>query len=131
MHFPKEITFPLKAEYERMSETVEGLKNSVDLGGKEIKDLDDDDDSSGRPGGGGGGNDGLDDGQPPPDPGADIDWSGDEGLDEHGGGDEGDPIDAIGDKILERAEREASGMIPLPPPVAAHDSTDGQWSTIA
>eukprot|EP00439_Symbiodinium_sp_Y106_P057977 s4236_g8.t1 len=76
---------------------------------EEIKDLDDDDDSSGKPGGGGGGNDGLDDGQPPPDPGADIDWSGDEGLDEHGGGDEGDPIDAIGDKILERAEREASG----------------------
>ena len=44
------------------------------------------------------------------------------------GGDEGDPIDAIGDKILERAEREASGMIPLPPPVATHDCADGRRS---
>ena len=80
----------------------------------------------------GGGNDGLDDDRPPPDPGedpdlADIDWSGDE-ADEHGGGDEGDPIAAIGDKILERAEREASGMIPLPPPVATHDTADGRRS---
>ena len=88
-----------------MNETIEGLKDNVDLGGKEIKGLDDHDYSSGRPGGGGGGNDGLDDDRSPPDPGedpgiADIDWSGDEGPDEHGGGDEGDPIDAIGDKIL-------------------------------
>ena len=84
IHFPSQITFLVKAEYERMNETIEGLKDNVDLGGKEIKDLDDDDDSSGRPGGGGGGNDGLDDDRPPPDPGedpdlADIDWSGDEG----------------------------------------------------
>ena len=133
IHFPKEITFPLKAEYERMNETIEGLKDKVDLDGKEIKGLDDDDDSLGRPGGGGGGNDGLDDDRPPPDPGedpdlADVDWSGDEGPDEHGGGDEGDPIDAIGDKILERAEREASGTTPLPPPAATHDSTDGRRS---
>ena len=125
VHFPKEITFPLK-------ETIEGLKDDVDLDGKEIKGLDDDDDSSGRPGGGGGGNDGLDDDRPPPDPGedpdlADIEWSGDEGP-EHGGGDEGDPIDAIGDKILERAEREASGATPLPPPTATHDPADGRRS---
>ena len=53
--FPKEITFPLKAEYERMNETIEGLKDNVDLQGKEIKDFDDHDDSSGGPGGGGGG----------------------------------------------------------------------------
>ena len=70
-----------------MNETIEGLKDNVDLGGKEIKGLDDDDDSSGRPGG------------PAPDPGedpdlADIDWSGDEGPDEHGGGDEGDPMES-------------------------------------
>ena len=38
---------------------------------------------------------------------ADIDWSGDEGPDEHGGGDEGDPIDAIGDKILDLRELNA------------------------
>ena len=47
IHFLKEITFPLKAEYERMNETIEGLKDNVDLDGKEIKGLDDDDDPSG------------------------------------------------------------------------------------
>ena len=48
---------------------------------------------------------------------ADIEFSEDEKPDERDRGDEGDPIDAIGDKILERAEREASGMMPpLPPP---------------
>ena len=73
IHIPKEITFPLTAEYERMNETIEGLKDNVDLGGKEIKGLDDDDDSPRKPGGGGGGNDGLDDDRPEPDPGEDPD----------------------------------------------------------
>ena len=71
IHLPKEITFPLKAEYERMNETLEGLKDNVNLGGKEINDIDDDDKPSGGPGGGGGGgggNDSLDDDRPPPDP---------------------------------------------------------------
>ena len=43
IYFPKGITFPLKAEYERMNETLEGLKDNVNLDGKEFKDLGDDD----------------------------------------------------------------------------------------
>ena len=69
IYFPQEITFPLKAEYERMNETLEGLKDNVNLDRKEIKDLGDDDDTPGRPPGGGGGDDGLGDDRPPPDPG--------------------------------------------------------------
>ena len=49
---------------------------------------------------------------------ADIEFSEDEKPDERDRGDEGDPIGAIGDKILERAEREASGMMPPLPPLA-------------
>ena len=124
IHLPKEITFPLKAEYEKMNETLEGLRDNVHLDGKAIKDFGDDDDAPGRPPSGGQGDDGLDDGQPPPDPGeledpdlADIELSEDEKPDEHDRGDEEISIDAIGDKILERAEREAAGMLPpLPPP---------------
>ena len=61
----------------------------------------------------------MDDDKPPPDPGedpdlADIELAGDEAPDELGGS---EAIDAIGDKILERAEREAlDTMPPLPPP---------------
>ena len=47
IYFPKGITFPLKAEYERMNETLEGLKDNVNLDGKEFKDLGDDDDTPG------------------------------------------------------------------------------------
>ena len=76
----------------------------------------------------------MDDGQPPPDPGehedpdlADIELSEDEKPDEHDRGDAEISIDAIGDKILERAEREASDLLPplpppaTPPPVASDD----------
>ena len=133
IYFPQEITFPLKAEYERMNETLEGLKDNVNLDRKEIKDLGDDDDTPGRPPGGGGGDDGLGDDRPPPDPGeedpdlADIEFSEDEKPDERDRGDDYDPIDAIGDKILERAEREASDMMPplapsaTPPPGISDD----------
>ena len=66
----------------------------------------------------------MDDGHPPPDPGeiedpdlADIGLSEDEKSDKPDRGDEEIAIDAIGDKILERAEREAAGVLPpLPPP---------------
>ena len=120
---PKEITFPLKAEYERMNESLEGLKDNINLDGQEIKDLGDDDDAPDRPPSGGQGDNGLDDGQPSPDPGehedpdlADIELSADEKPDEHDRGVEEISIDAIGDK-LERAEREAADMLPpLPPP---------------
>eukprot|EP00439_Symbiodinium_sp_Y106_P063432 s3839_g9.t2 len=85
IHLPKEITFPLKAEYEKMNETLEGLKDNVHLDGKEIKDFGDDDDAPDRPPSGGQGGDELDDGHPPPDPGeledpdlADIELSEDE-----------------------------------------------------
>ena len=37
IYFPKEITFPLKAEYEKMKETLEGLKDNINLDWKEIK----------------------------------------------------------------------------------------------
>ena len=134
IHLPKEITFPLKAEYEKGQRTLEGLKDNINLDGKEIKDLGDDDDAPGRPPSGGQGDDGLDDGQPPPDPGehedpdlADIELSEDEKPDEHDRGDAEISIDAIGDKILERAEREASDLLPplpppaTPPPVASDD----------
>ena len=47
IYFPKGITFPLKAGYERMNETLEGLKDNVNLDGKEFKDLGDDDDTPG------------------------------------------------------------------------------------
>ena len=130
--FPKEITFPLKAEYERMNETIEGLKDNLDFQGKEIKDFDDHDDSSGGPGGGGGGQDDLDDNKPPLDPGedpdlADIGLSGDEGPRELDGS---EPIDAIGYKILDRAGREALDMMPpLPPPATPPpDVSDGRSS---
>ena len=53
IHLPKEITCPLKAEYERMNETLEGLKDNINLDGKEIKDLSDDDDAPWRPPSGG------------------------------------------------------------------------------
>ena len=39
---PQEIVFPLKAEYERMNATIEGLKRNADLQGKELKDDADD-----------------------------------------------------------------------------------------
>ena len=61
----------------------------------------------------------MDHDKPPPDPGedpdlADIELAGDEAPDELGGS---EAIVAIGDKILERAEREAlDTMPPLPPP---------------
>ena len=123
--FPKEITFPLKAEYERMNETLEGLKDNVDLAGKEIKDIgDDDDDRPGGPSGGGGGNDDDDD-KPPPDPGedpdlADVELSGAED-DLVEGIDEGSALDAIGDRILQRAEEDAARAADLPPlPPPAH-----------
>ena len=66
----------------------------------------------------------MGDDQPPPDPGehedpdlADIELSEDEKPDERDRGDADISIDAIGDKILERAEREASDLLPpLPPP---------------
>ena len=91
----------------------------MDLQGTKIKDFDDHDDSSGGPGGVGRGQDDLDDNKPPPDPGedpdlADIELSGDEGPGELDGS---EPIDAIGDKILDRAGRSALDMMPpLPPP---------------
>ena len=111
-----------------MNETLEGLKDNINLDGKEIKDFGDDDDAPDRPLSGGQGNDGLDDGQPPPDPGelddpdmADIELSEDEKPEEHVRGDEEISIDAIGDKILERAERDALDM--LPPPASTGYST--------
>ena len=55
VYVPEEITCPVKAEYERMNATTEGLKDNVDLGGKEIKDINDDDKPSGGRHGGGGG----------------------------------------------------------------------------
>ena len=124
IHLPKEITFPLKAEYEKMNETLEGLKDNIHLDGKEVKDCSDDDDAPDRPPSGGQGGDELDDGHPPPDPEkldypdlADIELSEDEKSDRPDRGDEEIAIDAIGDKILERAEREAAGILPpLPPP---------------
>ena len=134
IHLPTKITFPLKSEYERMNETLEGLKDNINLDGKEIKDFGDDDDAPDRPLSGGQGNDGLDGGQPPPDPGelddpdmADIELSEDEKPEEHVRGDEEISIDAIGDKILERAERDALDMLPplpppaTPPPMASDD----------
>ena len=107
-----------------MNETLDGLKDNVRLDGKEIKDFGDDDDAPDRPPSGGQGGDELDDGHPPPDPGeledpdlADIELSEDEKSDRPDRGDEEIAIDAIGDKILERAEREAAGILPpLPPP---------------
>ena len=83
----------------------------MDLQGKEIKDFDDHDDSSGGPGGGGGGQDDF----------------GDEGPGELDGS---EPIDAIGDKILDRAGREALDMMPpLPPPATPPpDVSDGRRS---
>ena len=69
IHLSKEITFPLKAEYEKMNETLEGLKDNIHLDGKEIKDFGDDDDAPDRPPSGGQGDNELDDGHPPPDPG--------------------------------------------------------------
>ena len=69
----------------------------------------------------------MDDGHPPPDPGeledpdlADIELSEDEKSDKPDRGDEEIAIDKIGDKILERAEREAAGILPpLPPPATS------------
>ena len=68
----------------------------------------------------------------PPDPGedpdlADIELSGDEGPGELDGS---EPIDAIGDKILDRAGREALDMMPpLPPPATPPpDVSDGRRS---
>ncbi|CAE7205424.1 hypothetical protein AK812_SmicGene37238 [Symbiodinium microadriaticum] len=43
MVLPEEIVFPLKAEYERMNSTIEGLKDNINLEGREIKDVDGDD----------------------------------------------------------------------------------------
>ena len=67
--FPDELVFPLKNEYEGMNATLEGLKDNVDLQGKEIKDHDGDD----RPPDGGNDDDDNGDdeskGKPPPEPG--------------------------------------------------------------
>ena len=76
--------------------------------------------------------DDLGDNKPPPDPGedpdlADIELSGDEGPGELDGS---EPIDAIGDKILDRAGRSALDMMPpLPPPATPPpDVSDGRRS---
>ena len=110
---PEKLEFPLKNEYERMNATLEGLKDNIDLQGKEIKDLDPDD----RPPDGDHGDDDDDDdgskSKPPPEPGEADD----------GAGIGGDPldyyeaieaIDAIVEKFLvEAAERgESRGSAP-------------------
>ena len=75
----------------------------------------------------------MGDDQPPPDPGeyedpdlTDIELSEDEKPDEHDRGDADISIDAIGVKILERAEREASDLLPpLPPPATPPPGISG------
>ena len=66
---PEELVFPLKNECERMNSTIEGLKDNVDLQGKEIKDHDEDN----RPPDGGDDDENDDDDEskakPPPEPG--------------------------------------------------------------
>ena len=115
---PDELVFPLKDEYERMNSTLEGLNDNVRLQGKEIKDKDvvdrppdggnDDDDDDG--------DDDESKGKPPPGPG-EIDEGhgiGEDPLDYYGA------IDAIGEKMLVRAEEDAkahgetSSSTPLP-----------------
>ena len=99
---PEEIAFPLKAEYERMNETFHGLKDNVDLGGRELRDLhgndrppgdeyDDDDDDDDKPPGGNG--EELEY-YPDPEPGGDLPIGA--LVDDRA-------IDDIGDKILARA----------------------------
>lgn len=108
---PLKLEFPLKNEDERMNATLEGLKDNVDLQGKEIKELDPDD----RPPDGDHGDDDDDDddskSEPPPEPGEADD----------GAGIGGDPldyyeaIDAIVEKFLvEAAERGESRGSALP-----------------
>ena len=105
---PDELVFLLKDEYEHMNSTLEGLTDNKRLQGKEIKDKDDVD----RPSHGG--NDDDDDdgggdpkGKFPPDPG-EVDEGhgiGDDPLDDYY-----KAVDALGDKVLERAEADAGAL---------------------
>ena len=132
VHLPEVITFPLKAEYEKMNETLAGLKDNAELGGKEINDIgNDDDDPPDDPGGGGGGGDLDDDDKPPPDPDEGPDLNDLSMSEAEGEGKEDisekDAMDAIGDIILLRAEEDAekgSGLPPLPPPAHPPDAPD-------
>ena len=113
----KEITFP-----ERMNETLEGLKDNVDLGTVLMMM------TSPRVGqvavvaetmv--------LTKNRPPPDPGEDLDLA---GLPD-GGGEIGEDerLVAVGDKILARAEHDTSGITLPSPPVVPSGSGDGRRS---
>ena len=113
-----------------MNETLEGLKDNVDLGGKEINDVGDDDDGPPDGPSGGGGGDQDDEDRPPPDPGEDPDLA-DISLSEAEGEkiediNERDALDAIGDSIL-RAEEDAvkgADLPPLPPPAHPPGASD-------
>ena len=101
---PDELVFPLKDECERMNSTLGGLNDNKDLQGKAINDKDDVD----RPSDGGNdddNDDGDDDskGKPPPEPAEADERHGVEEvpLDYY------EAIDAIGDKVLDRAAADA------------------------